>query len=167
MTASSVRTWALFLLIVLLLIAAKDSLWPATKVRVDNLTADDLQEAIDTGELFRGITDEFCKTIEVPATDEVFYTLWRAPAALTVDAIWCEILNGTSVTFDWEVDAGGTPAGVCNVADTGCICNTGGMEFTSFLGGDTMAAGNRLDLDLGAVVGEVDSFSVCLQFTYD
>lgn len=109
------------------------------------------------------IPSELCKVIEVPASDEEFYTIWRAPRAATLTGIFCEVSTETSVAFDFEVDDG-TPAGV-NGSDI--TCTTSGVEDTS-LGGDTaMAAGDRLDIDLAAVTGDVDLFSACLRYTLD
>lgn len=117
------------------------------------------------------IPGEFCKTIEVPAADEEFYTVWRAPRAATLTEIYCEVDDGggTSVVFDFEVDDG-SPEGVSDTGATDVTClpaASGGTTDSSLDGDSTMAAGHRLDIDLGAVNGDVDLFSACIRFTLD
>lgn len=114
------------------------------------------------------IPGEFCKTIEVPASDEEFYTVWRAPRAATITEIYCEGLNGTSVGFDFEIDDG-SPTSVINIPHTGVTCLVSGQTFTSFVVGEdhTFDEGDRLDLVLYTVTGDVDSFSACLRYILD
>lgn len=108
-------------------------------------------------------THSLCAYIEDPVTAEEFYTIWRAPAAVTVTEIYCEATGGTSVALDLEVDDG-TPTGV-NGSDI--TCTTSGVTDSTFAGDATLADGNRLDLDFGTVTGSVDAISVCWEYTYD
>lgn len=107
--------------------------------------------------------DEVCFYVEDPVTDEQLETVWRAPNALTLTEIYCEATAGTTVAFDFNVDDG-TPAGV-NGSDVSCT--TSGTTDSS-LGGDTsMAAGDRLDIDVGTVTDSVEAISFCLGYTTD
>jgi hypothetical protein len=134
------------------------STWPACTIVFDD--TDTAQEKHDASEA--AIPPE-CAYIEDPVTDEDFFTLWRAPAALTITEIYCEVTGGTSVLLDLEVDDG-TPTGVNG---SNITCTTSGVADSTLGGDDGMADGDRLDLALSTVTGSVDSLSVCWEFTLD
>jgi hypothetical protein len=108
-------------------------------------------------------THDHCITIADPATDDEWYTVWRAPTAITITEIYCEVTGGTSVAADFEVDDG-TPTGV-NGSDI--TCSTSGVTDSSLAGDTGMADGDRLDLDFGTVTGTVTQISACIEYTID
>lgn len=110
-----------------------------------------------------GIADEECWYLEDPVTDEELYTVWRAPVALTVDELYCEVTGGTSVEADLEIDDG-TPTGINGSVIT---CTTSGVTDGTLAGDVNAAAGDRIDIDLGTVTGTVTSFSICMKYTHD
>jgi len=108
-------------------------------------------------------TDQGCVVVLNPSTGAEFYTIWRAPVAVTLTELYCEVTGGTSVLADLEIDDG-TPTGV-NGSDL--TCSTSGVTDSSLAGDVTMAAGDRLDLDLGTVSGSVTQMSFCWKVTID
>jgi len=120
---------------------------------------DDVPEAGDFGNL----DEQVCSVKLDPATDEEYYTVWRAPVAVTISEIYCEVTGGTNVALDLEVDDA-SPTGVNG---SNITCTTAGVTDSSLAGDTTLAAGNRLDIDLGTVTGAVTQVSVCWVYSRD
>ena len=108
-------------------------------------------------------TDSGCTHILSPASSAQYPTVWIAPVAVTITSIYCEVTAGTSVAADVNVDDG-TPAGV-NGSDI--TCDTTGVTDSTLAGDTGMAAGDRLDVDIGTVTGSVTNFSICITYTKD
>jgi len=98
---------------------------------------------------------------EDPTADDDFKSIWFAKQACTITSIWAE--SDQTVTFMLQVDDG-TPADV----DTVDLAPAAGTaEDTSLDGDTTMAAGDRLDLDLVSVSGTPTWVAIHWTFTYD
>jgi hypothetical protein len=108
-------------------------------------------------------TDSGCINTKNPASSDQHHTVWRAPVALTITEIYCEVTDGTSAGADLNIDDG-SPAGV-NGSDI--TCTTSGVTDATLAGDTTMAAGDRLDLDVGTVTGVVTELAVCMKWTVD
>jgi hypothetical protein len=108
-------------------------------------------------------TFEHCVPMASPTATEEWYTVWRAPTAITITEIYCEVTGGTSIDFDFEVDDG-TPTGV-NGSDI--TCTTSGTTDSTLAGDTGMAAGDRLDIDFGTEVGTNTQGSFCIVGTID
>ena len=106
--------------------------------------------------------DEKCFVKNNPQTDQEWETIWHAPYDLTIQNIYCEVDAGT-VLLDFEIDDG-TPTGV-NGSDITCPAPNG-INDAIFSGDATMAAGDRLDLDLGTVTTAV-RLSACFMYEPD
>lgn len=119
------------------------------------LTDDDID--IDT----EVITDEKCIWFEDPTDADDFNSIWKAPVALTLTAIWAE--SDQTVNLDLMVDDG-TPA---DVNGTDIAPAAGEAEDTSLSGDTTMAAGDELDLAITSVASTPTWLSVCWKFTVD
>ena len=94
---------------------------------------------------------------------EDFNSIWRAPAALTITEIYCEVTNGTSVAFDF------VNRGVGGVNGSDVTCDTAGTTESSLGGGAALsvADGGLIDVNLGTVTGAVDAVSLCFEYNYD
>ena len=106
-----------------------------------------------------------CLYLEAPVQDESLTSIWRAPTAVTITEIWCQVTAETSVDLDLEVDDG-SATGV-NGSDITCTTAANGVSDSTLAGDTTMADGNRLDLVLGTVTGAVTALEVCWEFTID
>lgn len=109
------------------------------------------------------ITHQGCVVIKDMATDKEYYTIWRAPVALTIVEIYCEVTGGTDWDLDLEIDDG-TPASV-NGSDI--ACDTSGVTDGTLAGDVTMAVGDRLDIDSAELVGNVTQAAICIKWTVD
>ena len=120
------------------------------------LTGDDV---LADAELY---TDTKGLWFEDPTAADDFESIWIARnQAVTLTKIWCE--SDQTVTIMLQVDDG-TPADVDSV-DLVCITTP---DTDDALDGDaTMAAGDRLDLDLVSVSGTPTWVSIMWEFTYD
>ena len=121
----------------------------------------------DTAETKHAAVAEIeCMYIEEPVTDEEMLSVWRAPVDVTLFRIWCEVRDGTSVALDFLVDDGSQEQ---VVGGAGIVCDADGEAKSYFaLTGDIEAvAGDRLDLILSTVTGDVSSLSVCWYYTRD
>jgi hypothetical protein len=107
-------------------------------------------------------THSVCAYIDAPSTDEQFESIWRAPFAVTVNEIWCEVDAGT-IGVDLNIDDG-SPLGI-NGSDISCAAPTGTTD-ASFANSANLAADNTLDLDIGTVTTAV-RLSVCWRYTAD
>jgi len=100
--------------------------------------------------------------IELPVSAEQLESFWRAPVAVTVTEIWGETDAGT-VGFDINIDDG-TPLGI-NGSDISAAVSTGTADST-FANSASVAAGDRLDLDVGTVTTAV-RLSIMITYTVD
>ena len=99
-----------------------------------------------------------CVYIEDPATNEDFFSIWRAPVALTITEIYCEATSGTSVQFDFANNGAAVNGSFIS-------CSTSGTTDSS-LGGDTsVIEGGLIDANLGTVSGAVAAVSLCFEYT--
>lgn len=119
------------------------------------LTGDDM---LADAELY---TDTKCTRWESPTAADDFKSIWFSKQASTITSIWAE--SDQTVTFMLQVDDG-TPADVDSV-DLAPAAGT--AEDTSLNGDTTMAAGDRLDVDLVSVASTPTWVAVCWTFTYD
>jgi len=106
-------------------------------------------------------TKDHCITIADPATDDEWYTVWRAPTAVTITEIYCEVTGGTSVVFDFEIDDGA----ITGVNGSAVTCTTSGVTDSTMGGDAAMADGDKMDLDMGTVTGTVTQASFCFEYT--
>jgi len=97
-----------------------------------------------------------CTVLYAPLTGEQLESIWRATHSVTIKEIWCETDAGT-VGLDINIDDG-TPLGI-NGSDISCAVSTGTSD-TSFANSATLAAGDRLDFDIGTVV-TAERVSIC------
>lgn len=116
-----------------------------------SIDADDVATSLDT--------KVACIYIKAPATDEQFESVWRAPVALTITEIWCEVDAGT-VLLDLNNDDG-TPTGI-NGSDITCPVPDG-ISDVSFAGDAVFAQGDRVDVDLGTVT-TATKVSICWRY---
>jgi hypothetical protein len=101
-----------------------------------------------------------CYRLDAPIVGETQNTIWRAPVAGRITAVYCDADGVNSqALFDLRIDDG-TPAAMGLPAS----CTEAGATFTPT--GDTgvMAQGDRLDLLLGDLLGAVSRLSVCWTF---
>ena len=106
-------------------------------------------------------TDTKCIWFESPVAADDFKSVWFAKQAATLSSIWAE--SDQTVTFMLQVDDG-TPADV----DTVDLAPAAGTAEDTALNGDaTMAAGDRLDIDLVSVANTPTWVSICFTFAYD
>jgi len=96
--------------------------------------------------------------IEGPQTNEDFFSIWRAPVAVTITEIYCEATSGTSVLFDFANDGSAV-----NSSEIGCT--TSGTTDSSMGGDATVVEGGLIDANLGVVNGSVDAVSLCFEYT--
>jgi hypothetical protein len=108
-------------------------------------------------------TFDHCWQRANPETDEEWYAIWRAPTAVEITEIYCEVTGGTSVALDLEIDDGGPD----KVNGSDIVCDVGGQLDDSLGGTTAMADGYTMDVDFGAVTGEVTQLSVCFEYTVD
>jgi len=106
-------------------------------------------------------TDTKCIWIENPTSSDDLKSIWFAKQAATLTSIWAE--SDQTVTFMLQVDDG-SPADVDSV-DLAPAAGT--AEDTSLNGDTTMAAGDRLDIDVASTSGTPTWCSICWTFTYD
>lgn len=100
----------------------------------------------------------YAPSAEIQATDDVD-TLWRAPATMTITEVWCETDTGT-VNADLQIDDG-TPADVMGVD---LVCAATAVSDSTGLTG-SMAAGDRLDLEIASVATNPKRLTVCIRYT--
>jgi len=96
--------------------------------------------------------------IEDPLTNEDFFSIWRAPAAVTITEIYCEATSGTSVLFDFA--NGGIAVNGSEIS-----CTTIGTTDSSLSGAVTVLESGLIDANLGVVTGSVDAVSLCFEYT--
>jgi len=106
-------------------------------------------------------TETKCIYFEDPTADDDFKSIWIAKNAVTITSLWCE--SDQTVTAMLQVDDG-SPA---DVDGTDLTCDSTPPEDTSLDGDATMAAGDRLDLDVASVSGTPTWVSICWTFTKD
>ncbi|MHA1290654.1 MAG: hypothetical protein ACTSPB_24990, partial [Candidatus Thorarchaeota archaeon] len=106
-------------------------------------------------------TDTKCIWIENPTATDDLKSLWRAKQAATVTSIWCE--SDQTVVAMLQVDDG-TPADMDSVDLT---CDSTPAEDNSLDGDNTLAAGDRIDLDITSVSGSPTWVSICFTLSYD
>jgi hypothetical protein len=122
----------------------------------DSIDSDDVAASLNT--------KSHCITIADPVTDEDWFTVWRAPTAVTLVEIYCEVTGGTSVAFDFQLDDGAPTA----VNGSEITCTTSGVTDSTLGGSDVnMADGDRLDVLQGTVTGSVTQASYCIEYTID
>ena len=106
-------------------------------------------------------TDTKCIFFENPAATDDFKSIWFAKQAVTLTSLWCESDQTVNAMVQ---DDDGTPSD----ADTvDLACDTTPPEDTALDGDATLAAGDRLDLDIASVSGGPTFLSLCWTFTYD
>jgi hypothetical protein len=91
-------------------------------------------------------------------TNEDFFSIWRAPAAVTITEIYCKATGGTSVLFDFANNSSA-------VNGSEVSCTTGGTTDSSMGGDATVVDGELIDANLGVVTGSVDAVSLCFEYT--
>lgn len=106
-------------------------------------------------------TDTKCLRFENPVAADDLKSIWYAKNAVTITSIWCE--SDQTVTAMLQVDDG-TPADVDSVDLT---CDATPPEDTSLDGDATMAAGDRLDLDVVSVASTPTWVTICWTSTKD
>lgn len=106
-------------------------------------------------------TDTKCIWFASPTAADDFKSIWLSKQASTLTSIWAE--SDQTVTFMLQVDDG-SPADV-DSADLAPAAGT--AEDTALNGDATMAAGDRLDIDLVSVANTPTWVSICWTFTYD
>ena len=107
--------------------------------------------------------DTKCIWFENPVAGDDFKSIWRNSTAnaFTLTELWAE--SDQTVTFMLQVDDG-TPADL----DTVDLAPAAGTAEDTALNGDaTMAAGDRLDIDLVSVANTPTWVSICFTFAYD
>ncbi|MCR4307117.1 MAG: hypothetical protein NUV80_00995 [Candidatus Berkelbacteria bacterium] len=109
-------------------------------------------------ELYR---DTKCYRIETPVATDDDKSIWFAKGAFTLTSIWAE--SDQTVTFMLQVDDGT----VADVDSVDLAPAAGTAEDTALNGDATMAAGDRLDLDLVSVSGTPTWVSICWTGTWD
>jgi hypothetical protein len=106
-------------------------------------------------------TDSKCLYFESPTAADDFKSIWYTAIAVTITKIWAE--SDQTVTFMLQVDDG-SPADVDSVD----LAPAAGTATDTSLNGDaTMAAGDRLDLDLVSVANTPTWCSICWEYTKD
>ena len=106
-------------------------------------------------------TDTKCIHWENPVATDDFKSIWYAKQAFTITNIWAE--SDQTVNLMLEVDDG-TPASV----DTVNLAPAAGVaEDTSLNGDTTMAAGDRLDLNVASVANTPTWCTICWSGTRD
>ena len=109
-------------------------------------------------------TDVKCIWIENPVATDDLKSIWTSNGFSTViTKIWCESDQADGPQLNLRIDDG-APAGV-NGADLDCD-NTP-AEDENMEGDDTMADGDRLDLEITSVGGSETWLSVCWTLTRD
>lgn len=106
-------------------------------------------------------TDTKCIRFENPVAADDLKSIWMAKNAFTLTSIWAE--SDQTVTFMLQVDDG-SPADVDSV-DLAPAAGT--AEDTALNGDATMAAGDRLDIDLVSTSGTPTYVSICWTGTWD
>lgn len=108
-------------------------------------------------------TDTKCIRFENPVDADDLKSLWTNHTGnqLTVTKLWCE--SDQTVTAMLQVDDG-TPADMDSV-DLSCTSTP--ATDTSLNGDATIAAGDRVDLDVASVSGTPTWVSICFTGTYD
>lgn len=106
-------------------------------------------------------TDTKCYRIENPIATDDDKSIWFAKNAFTITSIWAE--SDQTVTFMLQVDDG-TPADVDSV-DLAPAAGT--AEDTALNGDATMAAGDRLDLDIASVASTPTWVAICWTGSWD
>ncbi len=108
-------------------------------------------------------TDTKCIRFEDPVADDDLKSIWINDTAngFTATKLWCE--SDQTVTMMLQVDDG-TPADMDSV-DLVCI-STPDTD-TSLDGDATMAAGDRLDIDVASVASAPTWVTICWTGTYD
>lgn len=129
----------------------------------DDNTVDLCYSTTKLGQIAQPQYDGGCTILVSPTSDQEVYNVWIAPAAFTITSIKCESTGGTSVLADFEIDDG-SPTGVNG---SNITCTTSLVTDATLSGDTTLAAGDRLDLDLGTVTGSVTQFSICIIGSYD
>ena len=100
-----------------------------------------------------------CAYIEGPVTGEVFSSVWRSTASITVTEIWCET-DADTVLLDLRIDDG-TPL-VINGSNISCAVSPGTSD-TSFANAASLAKTDRMDIVLSTVTTAV-RLSVCWRY---
>lgn len=106
-------------------------------------------------------TSTKCLYLEDPTADDDLKSIWYAKTAYTITSLWCE--SDQTVTAMLQVDDG-SPA---DVDGTDLTCDSTPPEDTSLDGDATLAAGDRLDLDVASVSGTPTWVSICFTVTAD
>lgn len=107
-------------------------------------------------------TDTKCVWLQNPTASDDLKSIWRSKIASTITSLWAE--SDQTVTFMLQIDDG-TPQ---DLDSSDLAPAAGTAEDTSLSGGDTtMAAGDRLDIDIASVSGTPTWVSICWTFTYD
>ncbi|MFQ5778366.1 MAG: hypothetical protein ACE5IP_10210, partial [Terriglobia bacterium] len=94
-------------------------------------------------------------------TDDIA-SVWRAPAAVTLTEVWCEVDAGTTTAINLQRDDG-TPA---NILSADLTCSTTGALGTINALEDNLAAGERIDFVM-VTAGAATRASVMLKYTVD
>lgn len=101
-----------------------------------------------------------CYRLEDPISGELHDTIWTAPYRGRITSVTCDATGVQSATlFDLQVDDG-TPVPMALPGS----CQPDVAAFTPPAGGGVMAAGDRLDLIVGVVIGDAQRISVCWVF---
>ena len=114
-----------------------------------------------------------CETLYAPsayiaATDDI-NSIWRAPAAVTITNIWCESPVST-VTVNLQRDDG-SPVDIATVdlvcASTPFDACASGCTTTLVAAEDSLADGERIDLDVDSIGTDPTTLNICWEYTYD
>lgn len=106
-------------------------------------------------------TDTKCIYIEDPVAADDLKSIWMSKIASTITSIWAE--SDQTVTFMLQVDDGSA----ADVDSVDLAPAAGTAEDTSLNGDATMAAGDRLDIDLVSTTNTPTWVSICWTLTYD
>lgn len=114
----------------------------------------------ELGVVFTECFPLYAPTAGIADTDDI-QSMWRAPAAITINEVWCETDVGL-VVADLQIDDG-TPADVMG-SDLACDSSSE-FDITGLVG--AMAAGDRLDLAITSVPVASDRLTFCVNYTYN
>lgn len=107
-----------------------------------------------------------CAYIEAPPTLHVGDTkpaFWPAPRNLHLTAISCELIGGTSVQLDLAIrHLDNAPVSVTG-ANISCVPGQG-VPYTALGGQTAMQEGDRLDVNIGTVVGSPTALRLCWKY---
>ena len=116
-----------------------------------------------------GGTQSHCFKISNPpaSAPTVYESVWRAPAAITITALWCEVDDGLSTTDVQILRDDGSAANIFS-GDLSCTNAAAGAEQTNVVGTeDNVADGERIDVEVAVIDGDTTWISICWEYTVD